>query len=167
MGMDFRFNQLRQVMKVQCQEEAPWFREVQDGLNWFAYCVNSKCKAFKQLVVSNRGFGIFKLEQEINDFACPVCNNSQYELRNMGFVNCEWAIKGALKPNNNSKIFVDGQTFDKKLYTFKETDYKSSFEYLNIFVKKRADGLFDNNENEDPNEPEHPEMPDNLLLKKG
>ena len=29
----------------------------------------------------------------------------------MGFVNSEWAIKGALKPNNNSKIFVDGQTF--------------------------------------------------------
>jgi hypothetical protein len=58
----------------------------------------------------------------------------------MGFVNCEWAIKGALRPNNNSKIFADGQTFDGKLYTFKETDYKSSFEYLNIFVKKKADG---------------------------
>lgn len=62
----------------------------------------------------------------------------------MGFVNSEWAIKGALKPNNNSKIFVDGQTFDKKLYTFKETDYKQAFMYLNIFVKKRADALFDN-----------------------
>lgn len=136
-------------MKVQWQEEAPWYREVQDGLNWFAYCTNRKCEAFKQLVVANRGYGIFKLEQEISDFACPVCGNSQYELRNMGFVNCEWAIKGALKPNTNSKIFVDGQTFDKKLFTFKETDYKTSFEYLNIFVKKRADGLFDNNSNED------------------
>jgi len=96
------------------------------------------------LVVANRGYGIFKLEHEINDFTCPVCNNSKIELRNMGFVNSEWAIKGALKPNNNSKIFVDGQTFDKKLYTFKETDYKQAFTYLNIFVKKRVDALFNN-----------------------
>ena len=67
----------------------------------------------------------------------------------MGFVNSEWAIKGALKPNNNSKIFVDGQTFDKKLYTFKETDYKQAFMYLNIFVKKRTDAPFDNMSQED------------------
>ena len=68
----------------------------------------------------------------------------------MGFVNSEWAIKGALKPNNNSKIFVDGQTFDKKLYTFKETDYKQAFMYLNIFVKKKAaDELFSNNSKEE------------------
>jgi hypothetical protein len=59
------------------------------------------------MVVANRGFGIFKLDQEINDFACPVCDSNQFELRNMGFVNCEWAIKGALRPNNN-KIFADG-----------------------------------------------------------
>jgi hypothetical protein len=95
-------------MKVQWKTEAPWYREVQDGLNWFAYCVNRSCEAFKQMVVANRGFGIFKLDQEINDFACPVCDSNQFELRNMGFVNCEWAIKGALRPNNNSKIFADG-----------------------------------------------------------
>ena len=46
-GMDFRFNQLRQVKKVNWKENAPWFCEVQDGLSWFGYCLKSDCKAFK------------------------------------------------------------------------------------------------------------------------
>ena len=88
-------------------------------------------------MVAHRGFGIFKLDQELSEFACPVCDTIQFELRNMGFVNCKWALKGTLKPN--SKIFGDGQTYDGKLYAFKEIDFKTSFEYLNIFVKKRAE----------------------------
>lgn len=122
---------------------------MQDGLNWFAYCINRDCLAFKQLVVANRGFGIFKLDQELNEFACPVCDMSVFELRNMGFVNCEWAIKGAMR-THKSKIIADGQTFDGKLYTFKETDYKTSFEYLNIFVKKKTDINLSNVSNSDP-----------------
>ena len=94
-------------------------------------------------MVANRGFGIFKLDQELNEFGCPVCDTIYFELRNMGFVNCEWAIKGTLRPNK-SKIFADGQTFDGKLYTFKETDYKTSFEYLNIFVKRKAESSLSN-----------------------
>lgn len=68
-------------------------------MNWFGYCENLKCEAHKQLVVVNRGFGIFKLDQESKDMACPVCEDTKCDMRNMGFVNCEWAIKGALKPN--------------------------------------------------------------------
>jgi len=41
-----------------------------------------------------------------------------YELRNMGFVNCDWALKGVLKKQINSRIIADGNTFDGKLYTF-------------------------------------------------
>jgi hypothetical protein len=41
-----------------------------------------------------------------------------YELRNMGFVNCDWALKGVLKKNANSRVIADGNTFDGKLYTF-------------------------------------------------
>ena len=97
--MDFRFNQLRQVKKVQWKEEAPWYCEVQDGLSWFGYCHNKQCKAFKNLFTVNRGYGIFKLDQEINEFNCPVCKKTDYALRNLGFVNCEWALKGVLKSN--------------------------------------------------------------------
>lgn len=56
----------------------------------------------------------------------------------MGFVNCEWAIKGALRTNPDLKIFADGQTFDDKLYTFKEANYKTTFTHLIILVKKKT-----------------------------
>lgn len=95
--MDFRFNCLRDVKKVQWKEGSPWYREVQDGLSWFGYCLNNECSAFRHLFVVNRGYGIFKLGNELTDFSCPVCSQTNYELRNMGFVNCEWALKGALK----------------------------------------------------------------------
>ena len=34
------------------------------------------------------------------------------------------------------KIYADGQTYDQKLYTFEELNYKKEFNYLNIFVKR-------------------------------
>ena len=54
----------------------------------------------------------------------------------MGFVNCEWALKGQLRSASSVKIYADGQTYDKKLYTFEELNYKREFNYLNIFVKR-------------------------------
>lgn len=66
----------------------------------------------------------------------------------MGFVNCEWTIKGAMKPNSNQKISADGQTFDSKLYTFKELNYKQSFEYLNVIVSMKTP-VEESKENED------------------
>lgn len=142
--MDFKFNRLRDVKKVEWSGESPWYCEVQDGLSWFGYCRNGECTALKKLFVVNRGYGIFKLENELGDFCCPVCNQSNYDLRNMGFVNCEWALKGALRQNSNSRIIADGHTFDGKLYTFKELDYKKQVDFLNIFVKKNSEQNIEN-----------------------
>jgi hypothetical protein len=71
--MDFQFNRLRDVKKVDWKDESPWYCEVQDGLSWFGYCFNEACKAKKQLFVVNRGYGIFKLENELCELVCPVC----------------------------------------------------------------------------------------------
>lgn len=141
LSMDFGFNCLRNVQKVNWKDECLWYCEVRDGLSWFGYCLNRSCMAFRSLFVVNRGYGIFKLENELSEFSCPVCMQENYELRNLGFVNCEWALKGVRKHNPNSSIIVDGTTYDGKLHTFKEIDYKSQFEFLNIFVKKN---LFQN-----------------------
>ena len=54
----------------------------------------------------------------------------------MGFVNCEWALKGQLKSNARTNIYADGQTYDQKLYTFEEINYKKEFISLNIFIKR-------------------------------
>jgi len=106
------------VKRVEWKGESPWYCEVQDGFSWFGYCLNDECAVYRGLFVVNRGYGIFKLDNEINDLSCPVCYSKKYELRNIGFVNCEWALKGALKNNTASRVIVDGHTFDSKLYTF-------------------------------------------------
>jgi len=71
--MDFQFNRLRDVKKVDWKNESPWYCEVQDGLSWFGYCYNETCKIKKELFVVNRGYGIFKLENELCELVCPVC----------------------------------------------------------------------------------------------
>lgn len=57
------------------------------------------------------------------------------DVRNCGFVNCEWAMRGILNKNKESKIYADGKTYDNKLYTFKECDYRSIWYALDIMVK--------------------------------
>jgi predicted subunit of tRNA(5-methylaminomethyl-2-thiouridylate) methyltransferase len=122
----------------------PWWCEVRDGLSWFAYCKNEDCDAYRKLFVVNRGYGIFKLEHEIAEFFCPVCLKDNFDLRNIGFVNCEWALKGVRKQNSASRIISDGTTYDNKLHTFQEMDYKTQFEFLNIFAKRNTEQLMRN-----------------------
>jgi len=111
--IDFRFNLLRNIKKVNWKQEGePWYRQVHDGLNWFGYCKNRQCQTYEDLFVINRGYGIFKLEQELTEFSCPLCNQNHFDLSNLGFVNCEWALKGQLRANNRAKIYADGQTYD-------------------------------------------------------
>ena len=94
LGLDFTFNNLKNVLRVNWQSKAPWYREITDGMCWLGYCKNKKCKAFKSLFVINRGYGVFQLKRELRILCCPVCELKNYELRNVGFVNCEWNLKG-------------------------------------------------------------------------
>merc|ERR1712151_1036825 len=57
-------------------------------------------------------------------------------IRNCGFVNCEWSMRGILRTNKESKIYADGRTYDNKLYTFKECDYMTVWQTLDIMAKK-------------------------------
>ena len=135
-SIDFRFNFLKNIKKVSWKVKSPWYREVHDGLNWFGYCKNRSCVTYDELFVVNRGYGIFKLEQELAEFSCPVCLQTQFDLSNMGYINCEWALKGQLRNGSQTKVYADGQTYDDKLYTLEELNYKKEFSYLNIFVKR-------------------------------
>ena len=68
---------------------------------------------------------------------CPCCRTSKHLIvRNCGFVNCEWSMRGVLKTNKDSKIYADGRTYDNKLYTFKECDYQQTWHQLDIMAKK-------------------------------
>ena len=43
LGIDFTFNTIKNVKKVNWKEEAPWYREISDGFCWLAYCYNEQC----------------------------------------------------------------------------------------------------------------------------
>lgn len=66
-GIDFSFNILKDIKKIEFSDQAPSFREASDGLNILCYCKNRNCKIFEQLFVENKGkikvfllyFGIF------------------------------------------------------------------------------------------------------------
>jgi hypothetical protein len=84
------------------------------------------CPAYNELVVINRGYDIFQLKKDSNNglLRCPCCRTSKFlKVRNCGFVNCEWSMRGTLRKNKESKIYADGRTYDGKLYTFKECEY--------------------------------------------
>lgn len=41
-GIDFTFNNIKNVKKVTWKSDAPWYREVTDGFCWLAYCENNE-----------------------------------------------------------------------------------------------------------------------------
>ena len=79
---------------------------------------------------------MFKLQKELKELSCPVCKGKDYEIRNVGFVNCEWALKGKLVNKDDSRVFSEGKTYDGKMYSFKEANYSKTFDGLEIMVKR-------------------------------
>ena len=107
--------------------------------------MNENCRAYKELVVINRGYRYLNIKDEINKIVCPCCKTGNKKgpngeeptlvIRNCGFVNCQWAMKGNLIKNKDSKIYSEGRTYDSKLYTFRETNYRGLWHQLDICVK--------------------------------
>lgn len=93
----------------------------------------------------NRGYHSFNIRDEMSKLVCPVCKKGNKKgargeeptlmFRNCGFVNCQWAMKGNLACNKDSKIYSEGRTYDNKLYTFKETNHRGLWHNLDILVK--------------------------------
>lgn len=54
-GIDFSFNLLKNIKKLDFVDEAPSFREASDGLNIFCYCKNKHCKICDELFVRHIG----------------------------------------------------------------------------------------------------------------
>lgn len=115
---------------------------LQDYVNQYEHEMDfsqNRCPAFDQLVVINRGFNVFSLKKDISNgvLRCPCCRTSKnLEVRNSGFVNCEWNMRGILRSNKESKIHAEGRTYDKKLYTFKECNYTEVWYQLDVLAKK-------------------------------
>jgi len=106
--------------------------------------MNKDCEVHRELVVISRGYSALSMAKEVARSVCPVCKKGNKPgplgekptlvFRNCGFVNCEWTMRGTLKKNTDSKIYADGRTYDNKLYTFKEIDYRETWHDLDIIV---------------------------------
>jgi len=97
------------------------------------------CKNLNELFVINLGY--MKLKSKdfdivVNGVRCPCCMTDDLEIWNLGFVNAKWIIWGVLKKNPLTKIVTDGQTYDSKLHTFKEMNYKTAWKILEIEVEQ-------------------------------
>lgn len=133
-GLDFTFNIIKEVHKVNWSEEAPDYREITDGMCLLLYCANTEWPAYDELSVLNIGYGKFRLSR--NKPRCPIWENTDVQLRNLGFVKCEWTIKGILKKNLKSKVNSSGRWYDGSLHTFKEMDYYNDWVDLEVSSKR-------------------------------
>ena len=134
MGLNFKFNYLKNISKIKFNENAPNHCECSDGINLFAYCRNSECSINNSLFIHILGYGIFDIMKEILKVYCPICNKKS-EVKNIGLINSKWFYKGKLNCPTQNCFEGDGITIDDQLYILKETKISSLLLKLIIEVK--------------------------------
>lgn len=55
LGLDFSFNYMKNLHKMNWDNLAPSFREIEDGMSIICYCINMECILFNQMFVYNLG----------------------------------------------------------------------------------------------------------------
>ena len=126
-GLNFRFNYLKDVSKISFDENAPKYCECSDGINLFIFCFNQDCPLYNKYFVVNIGYGVFNIFKQAKKIKCPECNDDNLELKNIGIINSRYYYKGFMKTKNKQKSIIEGDniTLDDKLYIFKETKINS------------------------------------------
>ena len=134
MGLNFKFNYLKNISKIKFNENAPKYCECSDGINLFAYCRNKECSINNTLFIHILGYGIFDIMKEIIKVYCPICNKKS-EVKNIGLINSKWFYKGKLNCPKQNCFEGDGITIDDQLYILKESKISSLLLKLIIEVK--------------------------------
>ena len=149
MGLDFRFNYMRNFKRVDnFDESAPSFREVSDGINLFLYCFNPSCSLNNEYFTIIKGYGVFDIFSEIYQIRCPKCKSNKKELRSIGMINSKWTYKGLLKGKRESKFEGDGFTMENnKLFALPEIQFLKQFCGLLIEVNYYKNNSSNQNEN--------------------
>lgn len=93
----------------------------------------------------NVGYGTFNLLNEFDhrQIRCPICRTTNVQVRNMGFVKCEWAIKACYREGGNLQSFI-GKTYDNRLHTLKESNLKDVWRFLEVQVTELPKGSCQN-----------------------
>jgi hypothetical protein len=137
-GLNFRFNYLKDVSKISFDKNAPKYCECSDGINLFIFCFNRECLLFNKYFVVNLGYGLFNILKPNRKIKCPKCgDNNNIEIKNIGIINSKYFYSGKLKTKEKEKSSFegDGITLDDKLYIFKEAKINSFLLQLYIEAK--------------------------------
>jgi hypothetical protein len=141
-GLNFRFNYLKDVSKISFDKNAPKYCECSDGINLFIFCFNRECLLFNKYFVVNLGYGLFNILKPNRKIKCPKCgDNNNIEIKNIGIINSKYFYSGKLKvkekekEKDKSSFEGDGITLDDKLYIFKEAKINSFLVQLYIEAK--------------------------------
>ena len=137
-GLNFRFNYLKDVSKISFNKNAPEYCECSDGINLFAFCFNQECILYNKYFVVNLGYGLFNILRHSKLLKCPKCGDvNNIELKNIGIINSKYFYSGKLKTKEKEKSSFegDGITLDDKLYIFKEAKINSFLIQLYIEAK--------------------------------
>ncbi|CAF1105290.1 unnamed protein product, partial [Didymodactylos carnosus] len=65
------------------------WRIIDEGLCLEGQCRNSRCKAYKQMVIVNKGYGRFDLIREQHMSKCPLCQHSIKPIK-YAVNRCQW-----------------------------------------------------------------------------
>lgn len=138
MGIDFSFKYLNNFRKIGYDNNAPFFREVSDGLNLIVYCLNKDCEIYNQYFTCCKGYGQFSLLNELNNIFCPKCcckNCDKKDLRSIGMINAKWCCKGVINVKKRNLFESDGYTLENnKFFALSEAQFVNMFEELCIEV---------------------------------
>ena len=138
-GLNFRFNYLKDVNKISFNKNAPKYCECSDGINLFAFCFNQECFLYNKYFVVHLGYGLFNILKISKRIKCPKCGeNNNIEIKNIGIINSKYFYSGKLKVKDEkqkSSFEGDGITLDDKLYIFKEAKIDSFLIQLYIEAK--------------------------------
>ena len=137
-GLNFRFNYLKDVSKISFNKNAPEYCECSDGINLFAFCFNQECLLYNKYFVVNLGYGLFNILKRSKNIKCPKCGDyNSIEIKNIGIINSKYFYSGKLKAKEKEKSSFegDGITLDDKLYIFKEAKINSFLVQLYIEAK--------------------------------
>eukprot|EP00798_Chlamydomonas_sp_ICE-L_P006685 gene6685-3350_t len=75
-----------------CQN-APTWRSAGPGLCVEGRCINTRCAAYREMVISNQGMGLFDLILDAGKCKCPQCGLRVTPMT-CAFNNCEWRYHG-------------------------------------------------------------------------
>ena len=113
------------IKKLVFDKKAPAWRKVNEGLNIFGICNNSKCKAFKKEIVYPTKLEeklIFNLNEQLLNIKCPICDKI-IKPKTCGFWKCEYQFVGK-KIQEGDLVEFDSKTMETK---------GNDFEYYDAF----------------------------------